>query len=86
MVTSNKDSIASPKDSEATDDSQTNIRTRIDKNRRYLDVINSTGRTLNLSRRDVSHERRINILTSYSGTARRKITDRREYQEDRRID
>jgi hypothetical protein len=86
MTTSHLDSVTPSHDSVATDDSAKISGARKDKNRRYLDDINSKGRALNLSRRDVSRERRINILARYSGLPRRKIIDRRESLDDRRAD
>jgi hypothetical protein len=86
MTTSHVDSVTPSNDSVATDDSAEISAAREDKSRRYLDAINSTGRALNLSRRDASRERRINILARYSGSPRREIIDRRESQDDRRTD
>jgi hypothetical protein len=52
--------------------------------RRYIDTINSAGRTLNLERRDSRRERRICKVTQYKSPARRIIIDRRDIQSDRR--
>jgi len=52
--------------------------------RRYMDIINSAGRILNLERRDSRRERRFGKLTQHKGPARRIIIDRREFQGDRR--
>jgi hypothetical protein len=68
MPTPHVDSVTPSHDSAATDDFAEISGARKDKSRRYLDAISSTGRALNLSRRDVSRERRINILAWYSGS------------------
>ena len=86
MTTSHLDSVKPKHNSVTTDDPDENSVAGKDKSRRYLDVINAKGRALNLSRRDVSRERRINILARYSGAPRRKIIDRRESLDDRRAD
>ena len=86
MMTSHLDSVISTHNSLTTDDPAINTVAGKDKSRRYLDTINSKGRALNLSRRDVSRERRFNILAMYSGSPRRKTIDRRESLDGRRTD
>ena len=86
MPTSHLDSVKPTHDSVMTDDPAVNTVASKDKSRRYLDAINSKGRALNLSLRDVSRERRINILARYSGSPRRKIIDRRASLDDRRAE
>ena len=86
MTTSHLGSVTPSNDSVANDDSDEASGARKDESRRYLDAINSKGRALNLSRRDVSRERRINILARYSGSPRRKIIDRRASLDDRRAE
>jgi hypothetical protein len=51
--------------------------------RRYMDAINA-GRTLNLDRRGMYGERRIDLAVQYNGPARREIIARRETPSDRR--
>ena len=55
-----------------------------DISRRYMDAINSLGRTLNLDRRDSRRERRVGKVAHYTGPSNRKIIDRRENPGDRR--
>jgi hypothetical protein len=52
--------------------------------RRYLDAFKSTGRALNLDRRETNRDRRLGLVPDYQGFSRREIIDRRENLEDRR--
>ena len=84
MITSTVDSDSVNDSSEAADDkSEENQQGQV-ASRRYMDAINSLGRTLNLERRDSRRERRIGKIDHYLGPARRKIIDRREIPGDRR--
>jgi hypothetical protein len=84
MITSKLDSDRSPDSLKAAADSTANDQEDSDNNRRYMDAINSAGRTLNLDRRGMHCERRIDLAVQYNGPARRKIIDRRENTGDRR--
>ena len=84
MMTSTLDSDSKPDKLETADDSGANNQDEQDASRRYMDAINSLGRTLNLDRRDSRRERRVGKVAQYMGPARRKIIDRRESPDDRR--
>jgi hypothetical protein len=84
MITSTLDSDRSPDSLKAAADSTANDQEDSDNNRRYMDAINSAGRTLNLDRRGMHCERRIDLAVQYNGPARRKIIDRRENPGNRR--
>jgi hypothetical protein len=84
MITSTLDSDRFPDSLKATADSTANDREDSGNNRRYMDAINSAGRTLNLDRRGMHCERRFGLAVQYNDPARRKIIDRRENPGDRR--
>lgn len=84
MITSTLDSDRFPASLKAAADSTANDREDSANNRRYMDAINSAGRTLNLDRRGMHCERRFDLAVQYNGPARRKIIDRRENPGDRR--
>ena len=83
-MTSTPDSDSLTDGSKTADDKSANNQEGQVASRRYMDAINSLGRTLNLERRDSRRERRIGVVAQYTGPARRKIIDRRENQHDRR--
>ena len=83
-MTSTPDSDSKTDSLEAADDKSANNQEGQIASRRYMDAINSLGRTLNLDRRDSRRERRVGKEAHYLGPARRKIVDRRESQGDRR--
>ena len=78
------DSDSSNGSSEDSDDDEADTAEGQISGRRYMDAINSLGRTLNLDRRDSRRERRVGKVAQYQGPARRKIIDRRESPGDRR--
>jgi hypothetical protein len=84
MTTSTPDSDGKTDSVEVADDKSANNQERQVASRRYMDAINSLGRTLNLERRDSRRERRIGKVAQYTGPARREIIDRRERPGDRR--
>jgi hypothetical protein len=83
-MTSTPDSDSLTDGSKTADDKSAHNRGGQVASRRYMDAINSLGRTLNLERRDSRRERRIGMVAQYTDPARRKIIDRRENQHDRR--
>jgi hypothetical protein len=83
-MTSTPDSDSLTDGSKTADDKSADTREGQVASRRYMDAINSLGRTLNLERRDSRRERRMGMIGQYTGPARRKIIDRRENQDDRR--
>jgi hypothetical protein len=84
MITSKLDSDRFPDSLKTAADSTANDREDSGNNRRYMDAINSAGRTLNLDRRSMPGERRIGLAAQYNGPARRIIIDRRENPGNRR--
>jgi hypothetical protein len=84
MTSSTPDSDGKTDSVEVADDKSANNQDRQVASRRYMDAINSLGRTLNLERRDSRRERRIGKVAQYTGPARREIIDRRERPGDRR--
>ena len=84
MITSTPDSDRPTDSLEAADDESANNQNGQVASRRYMDAINSLGRTLNLDRRDSRRERRVGKEAQYMGPARRRIIDRRESPGDRR--
>ena len=84
MITSTPDSDSSTDSLETDDDESANDGEGKVASRRYMDAVNSLGRTLNLERRDSRRERRIGKVAQYTGPARRQIIDRRVNTVDRR--
>ena len=84
MMTSKLDSDSITDSLETADDGGATNQQGQDASRRYMDAINSLGRTLNLDRRDSRRERRVGKEAQYTGPARRKIIDRRDSPDDRR--
>ena len=84
MTTSTLDSDSKTDSLEAADDKSANNHEGQVASRRFMDAINSLGRTLNLERRDIRRERRVGKVAQYTGPARREIIDRRESPGDRR--
>ena len=84
MTTSTLDSDSNTDSPEAADYKSANNQEGQVASRRFMDAINSLGRTLNLERRDSRRERRIGKVARYKGPARREIIDRRVNTDDRR--
>ena len=86
MVTSKTESNKSANDSEVADDVSVENSEKKNTGRRLQDGIISKGpnRKLNLDRRVVNSDRRVNTDSNYNGQARRYNIDRRLNLKDRR--